>query len=89
MFGEYYFANTTAWTVDGSARVLLRFADKPYRSGYVPGPDLERFAGAPLLAVMKHGNGNIIFMQEDFNYRAYWLATNHILTNAILFGDLL
>ena len=35
------------------------------------------------------GKGCIIYIHNDFTYRSYWFGTNHILTNAILFGNLI
>lgn len=49
--------------------------------------NLARFAGAPLVAGKHQGRGYILYIQEDFAYRAYWLGTNAILANALLFGD--
>lgn len=49
--------------------------------------NLALFAGAPLVAGKHQGSGYILYIQEDFAYRAYWLGTNAILANALLFGD--
>ena len=82
------FKNTaTVWTVAPDAEVLLRYTAEPYRSGYVTPENLTRFAGAPVVALKHMNQGVILYIQEDFAYRAYWLGTNHILTNAVLFGD--
>ena len=82
------FKNTaTVWTVAPEAEVLLRYTAEPYRSGYVTPENLARFAGAPVVALKHKDKGVILYIQEDFAYRAYWLGTNHILTNALLFGD--
>lgn len=84
---DVFKGNATVWTVAPDAQVLLRYASAPYRSGYVTPENLARFAGAPLVAGKHQGSGYILYIQEDFAYRAYWLGTNAILANALLFGD--
>ena len=84
---DVFKGNATVWTVAPDAQVLLRYASEPYRSGYVTPENLALFAGAPLVAGKHQGSGYILYIQEDFAYRAYWLGTNAILANALLFGD--
>lgn len=84
---DLFKGNATVWTVAPDAEVLLRYAAEPYRSGYVTPENLARFAGAPVVALKHKDQGVILYIQEDFAYRAYWLGTNHILSNALLFGD--
>ncbi len=84
---DLFKGNATVWTVAPDAEVLLRYAAEPYRSGYVTPENLARFAGAPVVALKHKDRGAILYIQEDFAYRAYWLGTNHILSNALLFGD--
>ncbi|MBO4525703.1 MAG: hypothetical protein IKX53_04620 [Bacteroidales bacterium] len=86
---DIFKSNATVWTVADDARVLMRYSAEPYRSGYVTAENLARFAGAPVVALKHVGKGCILYMQEDFAYRAYWLGTNHILANALFFGNLL
>lgn len=84
---DIYKSSATVWTVAPDAEVLLAYGSEPYRSGYVTPENLARFAGAPLAAVKHLGKGSVIYIQEDFAWRAYWLGTNHIISNALLFGD--
>ena len=84
---DIFKGNAAAWTVASDAEVLMRYTSEPYRSGYVTQENLARFAGAPLMAGKHQGGGYILYIQEDFAYRAYWLGTNAILANALLFGD--
>lgn len=84
---DVFKGNATVWTVSPEAEVLLRYTAEPYRSGYVTPENLARFAGAPVIARKPQGKGSVLYIQEDLAYRAYWLGTNPILANAILFGD--
>ena len=67
----------------------MKYAAEPYRSGYVTKEQLAKFSGSPIVATKRMGKGCIIFIHNDFTYRSYWFGTNHILTNAILFGNLI
>ena len=84
---DVYKNGANVWTVAPEAEVLMRYAAEPYRSGYVTPEQLAKIAGTPLVALQRKANGRILYIQEDFAYRAYWLGTNHILSNALLFGD--
>lgn len=81
--------NSTVWSVDNGAEVVMKYASEPYRSGYVTKEQLAKFAGSPIVATKRMGKGCIIYIHNDFTYRSYWFGTNHILTNAILFGNLI
>ena len=84
---DVYKSYANVWTVAPEAEVLMRYTAEPYRSGYVTPEQLAKIAGTPLVALQRKAQGRILYIQEDFAYRAYWLGTNHILSNALLFGD--
>ena len=81
--------NATTWKVDSGADVVMSYSAEPYRSGYVTKENLARLAGSPIVATKRMGKGCMVYIHNDFAYRAYWYGTNHILTNAILFGNLI
>ena len=86
---DVFQSNATVWKVDGGADVVMSYGAEPYRSGYVTKEQLAKFAGSPIVATKRHGKGCLIFIHNDLTYRSYWFGTNHILTNAILFGNLI
>ena len=86
---DIFKGNAQVWKVADDAQVVLRYSVDPYRSGYVTDENLAKFKGAPVAAVKHAGKGCILYIQEDLTYRGYWLGTHHILTNALLFGNLL
>ena len=86
---DLFKARATTWKMPADAQVILRFADEPYRSGYLTQHNLERFAGSPAAATVRLGKGSVVYFLEEVNYRSYWFCTNHLLTNAIYFGNLL
>lgn len=75
------------YTLPEEAAPVMNYTDKPYLSGYVPADRLAGYAGAPVIATMPHGKGQVIFISEDINFRSFWFGTSHILTNALFFGD--
>ena len=79
----------TVWGAPEGTEVLMRWSDQPYRSGCISGKNLSRIAGSPTVVTARMGKGIIVFIQEDVTFRSYWFGANHLLTNAIYFGNLL
>lgn len=69
------------------ASAVMNYTSAPYLSGYAPQAKKEGYAGAPVVATMPHGQGQVVFISEDTNFRSFWFGTSHILTNALFFGD--
>ena len=86
---DLFKGKATTWSVPEEAEVLMHWSEKPYRSGYISERNLKRIAGTPVIALARKGQGVTVFIQEDVTYRSYWFGGNHLLTNAIYFGDLL
>ena len=86
---DLFKSRATTWKLPADANVILRYAAEPYRSGYITPHHIERFAGSPAAATVKLGKGSVVYFLEEVNYRSYWFCTNHLLTNAIYFGNLL
>lgn len=82
-------SKATTWSAPEGVDVVMSWAEQPYISGCVSKENLDRIASTPLLTTVKCGEGVVISLQEDFNYRSYWHGTSHIVTNAIYFGDLI
>ena len=86
---DIFKSRATGWKLPEGAKEILRFSDEPYRSGYITDHNIERLAGSPAAATVKLGRGSIVYFLDEVNYRSYWFCTNHLLTNAIYFGNLL
>jgi len=79
----------TTWEAPEGSDVVLSWSSEPYLSGCVSAQNLSRIAGTPALVTVPYGKGTVVFIEEDLTYRSYWLGANHILTNAIFFGNML
>lgn len=77
------------YNIPDRATAVLSFGQDPYLTGYVSDQNMARFKGSPVVATMPAGKGNVVFFAENMNFRSYWYATTHLLTNAIFFGNLL
>ena len=84
-----YRTNAHFWTAPEGADVALSCTSSPYLSGCVRPGDLARLGGTPLAVTVKCGKGSVVYLQDKVFFRAYWLGTAHILSNAAFFGDCL
>ncbi len=71
---------------NSEAIVPLRYTDKPYLSGCISQNNLDRFAGTPAICAAKCGEGQVIYIVDNLNFRSFWYATTKIFMNAIYFG---
>ena len=60
-----------------------------YISGFVSPKNLERLKNAPVVSVQSVGRGNIISYYESMTFRGFWLGTNKLFSNAVLFGNVI
>jgi len=85
-----YKHGSTTYAIPDKARAVLAWAEEPYISGWKDDQNMELAAKNPTVAAtMDVDKGNLVFFAENINFRSYWYATTHLLTNAIFFGDLL
>ncbi len=57
-------------------------------AGYASQDNLKKMAGQPGLTIHSLGRGRIILMNDNPNFRGYWLGTQRAFFNAIFFGQL-
>jgi hypothetical protein len=67
----------------------LVFTDSPVLSGYLSKDNLAKARASSVIGVAVQGQGRVIGFTEDFCFRGFWLGTNKILMNAILYGPLI
>jgi hypothetical protein len=68
---------------------VVRYSDSPLLSGYVPTGDLPRLAGSASVVAQKRGEGAVILMVDEPDFRGFWYGTNKLLLNAVCFGDVI
>ena len=84
--GAWFSRDSRAFDVsDPSVRVTARFsAGNPLRSGWLLGP--EHLAGKPAVVEASVGEGSVVLMGFQPNYRAQTVATWPMLFNALTLG---
>jgi Zinc carboxypeptidase len=65
----------------------LMFTDKPLMAGYVHAKNMERFKNSPAVIAQTSGQGRIISISDNPNFRAFWYGTNKLFLNALFFGN--
>ena len=68
---------------------VAQLTDEPHLSGYISDANLERLRGSPSAIVDQLGGGSVILLIDNPNFRGYWLGTNRLFLNALLFGGLM
>ena len=65
------------------------YTGDPLLSGFVSADNLNRLRNAPAVIARRHGQGALIQLVDDPNFRAYWHATHKLLLNSLFFGPIL
>ncbi len=63
------------------------FGNNPLQSGYVNNNNLNLIRNSASVVVESVGNGKIIHMADNLNFRAFWLGTTKIFMNGLFFGN--
>ncbi|MEO1305988.1 MAG: M14 family zinc carboxypeptidase [Pseudomonadota bacterium] len=71
---------------DNPFGLVVRYTDDPLASGYASQTNQERLAGKGMLAAERVGAGSVILFADNPNFRAYWLGTKRLFSNALFFG---
>jgi hypothetical protein len=56
-------------------------------SGYASDENEARLAGSPSVVADQLGQGSVVLLIDNPNFRGYWRGTNRLLINALFFGD--
>jgi hypothetical protein len=67
---------------------LVYAAENPLIAGYASAENQQQLAGQPGIVVQTHGRGRVILMNDNPNFRGFWLGTQRIFFNALFFGQL-
>jgi len=65
------------------------FTDTPVLSGYLSKENFVKAKSSSVVGVTAMGQGRIIAFTENLCFRGFWLGTNKMLMNAILYGPLI
>lgn len=65
---------------------VAQYTGEPLLSGYASTRNVERIAGSPALLANRMGDGLVVRMVDDPNFRAFWYGTNKLFLNALFLG---
>ncbi len=68
---------------------VARFNKKPLNAGYMSKANQTNLAGKTSILVQGLGRGKLIAFSDDMNFRAFWLGTSRVFTNALYFGQII
>lgn len=63
------------------------YSAKPLLSGYISKQQLSKLGGTAAVSVYGKGQGTVIALLDNPNFRAFWYGPNKVLLNAIFFGN--
>lgn len=83
------FRNSTLFLekADNLYATPLYYTDDPLASGYISDENLDQLRGTAGIVVSDAGQGQVISMVDNPNFRAFWYGTNKLFLNAIFFGQ--
>jgi hypothetical protein len=67
----------------------ILYTQKPLISGYISKENLELLKGCSYVKIQSKGSGKVIGFTENTQFRAFWLETERLLWNAILFAKIM
>lgn len=67
----------------------FRFTQDPLQSGFCSDENHERIKGAAFISTHKIGNGIVISIMDNTNFRGIWYGTNKVFANAVFFGKII
>jgi hypothetical protein len=62
------------------------YKDKPLQSGWLSKENYEAIKNSAAIVVNSVGNGRVISIADNPNFRAFWLGGSKLMMNAIFFG---
>jgi hypothetical protein len=65
------------------------YSHKSLLAGYASKKNQKLINDAAAIVVTSLGNGRVIALADNMNFRGFWLGTNKIFTNALFFGHLI
>ncbi|MDC3050976.1 zinc carboxypeptidase, partial [Bacteroidota bacterium] len=74
---------------DDSFNNPIVYDKNPLISGYISKENLESLSNTVPFKIDPIGDGKIIIMTDNTNFRGYWIGTQHILANMIFYSHLM
>lgn len=65
------------------------YTNSPVISGYIPDNAIDKMKNSPFAGIYKLGQGTIISLFDNTNFRGVWYGTNKIFANSVFFGQII
>ena len=66
---------------------VARLTEDPHLSGYVSAENEVRLRGSPSVMADQLGQGSVVLLIDNPNFRGFWRGTTRFFLNAVYFGD--
>jgi hypothetical protein len=67
----------------------VTYTANPLLSGFISAPNLTKLKNSPAIVVNTLGQGRVILMTDNPNFRAFWWGTNKLFLNTLFFGNII
>ncbi|WP_338152773.1 M14 family metallopeptidase [Rufibacter ruber] len=67
----------------------LMYTAEPLQAGYISKQNYARIKNSAAIGVSAVGNGRVIGIIDNPNFRAFWYGTNKLFLNSIFFGSII
>lgn len=74
---------------DNPYETPFRYTSDPLLSGYVSDENHDRIKGSAFVSTHKIGQGIVISLMDNTNFRGVWYGTNKVFANAVFFGKVI
>ena len=69
--------------------IVARYSERALLSGFVSPENLEKVRQSVAVCANRMGQGTVIRMIDNPNFRGVWYGTNKLFANAIFFGGVI
>ncbi|MEK6481990.1 M14 metallopeptidase family protein [Catalinimonas sp. 4WD22] len=67
----------------------IMYTDTPLKAGYISEEKEEQLRNTAAVGIAPYGQGVVIALTDNPNFRAFWYGTNKIFLNSIFFGKVM
>lgn len=68
---------------------VVRYRDEPLLCGWISTRNLQKLRQSAAVVAQRSGNGAVILLVDNPNFRAFWFGTNRLFLNALFFGSII
>ncbi|MEQ9445175.1 MAG: hypothetical protein RJS98_06390, partial [Rhodospirillaceae bacterium] len=65
---------------------VAQYTDAPLMSGFASAENIEKVAGAGAVLAERRGQGAVVLLSDNPNFRAWWFGPNKMFLNSLFFS---